>query len=134
MLAEQERAVTNLRTRAGTVVAAASISGSFLGARSEHTLDAWAVLALIAVALCLACAIWILLPHEMVFAFRGDALLAQSDELGVGDVAEAYRAAGFWIEPNLEANRDKLGSLSLSLSLSLSPRGSPSAACSSLSR
>jgi hypothetical protein len=48
----------------------------------------------------------------MVFAFRGDALLAQSDELGVDDVTEAYRAAGLWIEPNLDANRDKLGSLS----------------------
>jgi hypothetical protein len=112
-LAEQERAVTSLRTRAGTVVAAASISGSFLGARSGHTsLDLWAVLALVTFVLCLASAIWILLPHKMVFAFRGDALLAQSDKLGVDDVAEAYRAAGLWIEPDLNANGDKLGSLS----------------------
>jgi hypothetical protein len=95
------------------VVAAASISGSFLGARSGHTsLDLWAVLALVAFVLCLASAIWILLPHKMVFAFRGDALLAQSDKLGVDDVAEAYRAAGLWIEPDLNANGDQLGSLS----------------------
>lgn len=86
-LAEQERAVTSLRTRAGTVVATASISGSFLGARSSHTsLDLWAVLALVAFVLCLASAIWILLPHKMVFAFRGEALLAESDRAGVKDV------------------------------------------------
>jgi hypothetical protein len=30
----------------------------------------------VAFVLCLASAIWILLPHKMVFAFRGEALLA----------------------------------------------------------
>jgi hypothetical protein len=30
----------------------------------------------------------------------------------VKDVTEAYRGADRWIEPNLDANRDKLGSLS----------------------
>ena len=46
-LAEQERTLSGLRTRAGTVVAAASISGSFLGAKANHgSLDVWAILAL----------------------------------------------------------------------------------------
>ncbi|HUA49472.1 MAG TPA: hypothetical protein VMA77_29830 [Solirubrobacteraceae bacterium] len=112
-LAEQERAVNALRTRAGTVIAAASISGSFLGAKVNHgSLDAWAILALLAFVLCLGCAIWVLLPHELVFAFRGEALLAVSDHEGVEDVTEAYRAAGIWIEPFLDANREKIGSLS----------------------
>src|SRR5437588_4278600 len=54
-LAEQERALNALRTRAGTVVAAASISGSFLGAKVNHgSLDVWAILALIVFVLCLA--------------------------------------------------------------------------------
>lgn len=58
-LAEQERAVNALRTRAGTVVAAASISGSFLGAKvNQGSVDVWAILALIAFVLCLATAIW----------------------------------------------------------------------------
>lgn len=35
-LAEQERALAALRTRAGTVLAAASIAGSFLGAKASH--------------------------------------------------------------------------------------------------
>jgi hypothetical protein len=112
-LAEQERALNALRTRAGTVVAAASISGSFLGAKVNHgTLDVWAVLALIAFVLCLATAIWVLLPHRLVFAFRGEALLAESDHQDVQDVAEAYRAAGIWIEPHLDVNAEKIGELS----------------------
>jgi len=112
-LAEQERTLSGLRTRAGTVVAAASISGSFLGAKANHgSLDVWAILALGAFVLCLASAIWILLPHKLVFAFRGDALLAESDHRGVQDVTEAYRAAGIWIEPNLDSNRDRIANLS----------------------
>jgi len=61
---------------------------------------------------CLASAIWILLPHELVFAFHGQALLAESDHRGVHDVAEAYRAAGIWIEQHLDTNRDKIAGLS----------------------
>jgi hypothetical protein len=47
-----------------------------------------------------------------VFAFRGDALLAESDHRGVHDVTEAYRAAGIWIEPFLDSNRDRIETLS----------------------
>lgn len=112
-LAEQERALNALRTRAGTVVAAASISGSFLGAKVNHgSLDVWAVLAMVTFVLCLASAIWVLLPQRLVFAFRGDALLAESDHQGVQDVTEAYRAAGIWIEPHLDVNAAKIAALS----------------------
>jgi hypothetical protein len=112
-LAEQERTLNALRTRAGTVIAAASISGSFLGAKVNHgSLDAWAILALISFVLCLGCAIWVLLPQELVFAFRGEALLGVSDQQGVEDVTQAYRAAGIWIEPFLDANRNKIAALS----------------------
>jgi hypothetical protein len=112
-LAEQERALSGLRTRAGTVLAAASIAGSFLGAKVSHgSLDTWGILAMISFASCLASAIWILLPHELVFAFHGQALLAESDHRGVHDVTEAYRAAGIWIEQHLDANRDKIAGLS----------------------
>ncbi len=31
---------------------------------------------------------------------------------GVSDVTEAYRTAGIWIEPHLEANRRKIAGLS----------------------
>jgi hypothetical protein len=94
-------------------VAAASISGSFLGAKANHgSLGSWAILALAAFVLCLASAIWILVPHTLVFAFRGDALLAESDHRGVQDVSEAYRAAGTRIEPYLNSNRNRIANLS----------------------
>lgn len=112
-LAEQERALNALRARAGTIVAAASVSGSFLGAKVAHgSIGGWGVAALLAFVFCLASAIWVLLPHELTFAFRGEALLAVSDHEGVDDVAQAYRAAGIWIEPYLNTNRDKIGQLS----------------------
>jgi hypothetical protein len=112
-LAEQDRRVGALRTRAGSVVAAASISGSFLGAKVDHgSLGGWGIAALIVFVLCLASAIWVLLPPELVVAFRGEALLGVSDQEGVEDVYQAYRAAGIWIEPFLDSNRDKLATLS----------------------
>jgi hypothetical protein len=112
-LAEQERALTGLRARAGTVLAAASIAGSFFGAKTSHgSLDVWGILAMIAFALCVGSAIWVLLPHAFVFAFRGETLLAESDHRGVSNVTEAYRTAGIWIEPHLEVNRSKIAGLS----------------------
>jgi hypothetical protein len=67
---------------------------------------------MLAFALCVGSAVWILLPHAFVFAFRGQTLLAESDHRGVSDVIEAYRTAGIWIEPHLEANRNKIAGLS----------------------
>jgi hypothetical protein len=97
-LAEQERALSGLRARAGTVLAAASIAGSFLGAKTSHgSLGVSGVLAMFSFALCVGSAIWILLPHALVFAFRGEALLAESDHLGTQTVTDAYRSAGIWI-------------------------------------
>ena len=118
-LAQQERALHGLRQRAGTVVAAASISGSFLAAKVSHgSLGGWGIAALLVFVLCLASAIWVLLPQELVFSFRGETLLAVSDREGVEDVAEAYRAAGMWMEPFLDTNRDKLARLSSWFTLS----------------
>jgi hypothetical protein len=112
-LAEQERAVSALRARAGTILAAASIAGSFLGTKVSHgSIDGLAIAALIAFVLCLGSAVWVLLPHEFVFAFRGQALLAESDHRGVHDIVEAYRAAGIWIEPHLDRNSAKLSTMS----------------------
>jgi hypothetical protein len=118
-LAEQERALSALRARAGTVLAAASIAGSFFGAKtSRGSLGALGVLAMACFALCVASTIWILLPHPFVFAFRGETLLAESDHRGLSSVTEAYRTAGIWIEPHLDVNRRKIESLSTSLAAS----------------
>lgn len=112
-LAEQERVVAALRARSGTILAAASIAGSFLGTKARQgSLDGWAIAALIMFVLCLSSSVWVLLPHQFVFAVRGETLLAETDHLGVQDVAQAYRAAGIWMEPHLDRNRMKLSKLS----------------------
>jgi hypothetical protein len=45
-------ALSGLRARAGTVLAAASIAGSFFGAKSHGSLGALGVLAMVSFALC----------------------------------------------------------------------------------
>ena len=117
-LAEQERALAGLRTRAGTVLAAASIAGSFLGAEtSRGSPGVWGALALLVFVLCIASAIWVLMAHDLVFAFDGQALLAESDPRAQ-DTREAYRAASTWIEHHLGGNREKLNGLSAWLTAS----------------
>jgi hypothetical protein len=111
-LAEQERALSALRACAGTVLGSASIAGSFLGARAGGgALDVWGLLAMASCASCLVSAIWVLAPHELAVAFCGDELLADGDARGIRDIAEAYRAAGGWIEARLETNRRKIDRL-----------------------
>jgi hypothetical protein len=112
-LAEQERALAGLRTRAGTVLAAASIAGSLLGAEAGRSaLNAWGALGLISFVLCLGSAMWVLMAHELVFAFDGQTLLADSDRRQTADIADAYRAAGAWIECHVDFNRDEIARLS----------------------
>ena len=53
------------------------------------------VLALVAFVGCVGATIYVLLPHKLVFAFRGQALLGASDHEGIDDVTEAYRAVGY---------------------------------------
>jgi hypothetical protein len=111
-LAEQERTLAGLRTRAGTVVAAASIAGSFLGAEASHdSINAWGALALLSFVSCIACAIWVLMAHELVFAFDGQTLLGESDRRELAEIAEAYRTAGTWIARHLDFNREKVARL-----------------------
>jgi hypothetical protein len=112
-LTEQERALAGLKTCAGTVVGAASIAGSFLGAKTSHgSVDAWAILALVSFAVCFGCAVWVLLPHYLVLSVGGQELLADGDRRRVRDVREAYRAAGGWMEPLLQVNRGRIARLS----------------------
>ena len=69
--------MSGLRACAGTVLAAASIAGSFLGAQaSRGSLDAWAISAMVSFALCFGCAIWVLLPHGFSLGVGGGDLLA----------------------------------------------------------
>jgi hypothetical protein len=118
-LAEQERTVAALRACAGTVLAAASVAGSFLAASAGHRLlDGWALAAMLAFLLCSTSAIRVLMPHPFVFAFRGASLLRTLQAGSSADVAEAHRAVAAWIEPQLHANRRRITLLEESLSAS----------------
>lgn len=118
-LSELERALSGLRTCAGTVLGAASVAGSFLGARASHgSLELQAILAMVSFAMCVGCAIWVLLPHDFALAGGGEELLAASDDRDVHEVIEAYRTVGGWLEPHLQANRRTVARLSNWLSVS----------------
>jgi hypothetical protein len=111
-LAAQERAVATLRTCAGTVLAAASVAGSFLGAGiRQGALGLIGILAIVSFAFCCACAIWVLLPRELTFVLRGDALIGFADRTPAADPGEAYRAASSWIEELVVVNRAKIALL-----------------------
>jgi hypothetical protein len=118
-LTQQERAVTSLRTSAGTVLGAASIAGSFLAGRvGGRSLDVWAVVAMLAFALCVATAIWVLLPRDLAVSVDGGELMAASDDDRLATINEAYRGACGWIEAQLDRNRHTIDRLTDWLSVS----------------
>jgi hypothetical protein len=73
-LAQQERELTELRARTGTLFTASSFITSFAGGRalSGGGLDVWVVLAVIAFGISLVLSIYVLLPkEELAFALEG---------------------------------------------------------------
>ena len=63
----QERSIDQLRGRAGTVLVAASVTASFLGAQTiQHAdgLDALGALALVSLASSICLSVYVLLPKE----------------------------------------------------------------------
>jgi hypothetical protein len=94
-LSQQEATMSELRTRTGTLVSAASIVTSFLGgaAIARNGLGGLGVILLAFIA-AIALTTWILVPRrELVFAFRGRDLFESSL-----DVNETYRRLTYWLE------------------------------------
>jgi hypothetical protein len=108
-LRDQAERLSDLRTRAGTLLAAASIAGSFLGV-TKGTIDTLAVLALIAYLLSVGTAVYTLLPHELTTEFRGTALLRVAREVDATD-DEAYEATVNWLEEIRDENFGMLDAL-----------------------
>ena len=109
-LQDQAARLSDLRTRAGTLLAAASIAGSFLGV-TNGTIDTLGVLALIAYLASVGTAVYILSPHELTTEFRGSVLLETAREVGATD-DEAYETAMLWLEKIRAGNVDKVDALS----------------------
>jgi hypothetical protein len=105
-LSEQEKRLSDLRTRSGTVLAAASIAGSFL-ATKHGALGTTAVLAIVSYVACVGAAIFVLLPHELVLEFRGSVVTKVADEVD-GSLPEAYAAVTEWLEEFHAGNATKL--------------------------
>ncbi len=95
-LTDQSERLSDLRTRAGTVLAAASIAGSFLGV-TRGSIETLSVLALLAYLVSVGAAVYTLLPHRLTTEFRGTALLRVADDVGATD-DEAFEATVRWLE------------------------------------
>ncbi len=108
-LAEQENRLRDLRSRAGTLLAAASIAGSFL-ATKQGDVDTTALLAILAYVASVGTAVYVLLPHALVFEFRGSVITDLEQELG-GGVDTVYPAVTEWLEVFHEENSAKLQTL-----------------------
>ena len=108
-LAEQEKRLSDMRSRAGTILAAASIASSFLAVK-HGTVDTWAALAVVSYVACAATAIYVLLPHELVLEFRGSVVNELEDEHG-GGLDAAFEAVTDWLEDFHQSNAGKLVSL-----------------------
>ena len=95
-LERQERTLDELRSRTGLLLAAASLSASFLGARAADAGSGWltaAALTMFVVSIMLAA--YVLFPEQrFVFSLRGSALIEfEADD--PGGLAETYRRLAY---------------------------------------
>lgn len=102
---QQESRANELRSRTGTLLAAAAVTASFFGAQAvaAHDLDAPGVLALLAFLCTVAAGLVVLLPHSLVLEFRGSVVL-EAARAAEAELSDAYEAATAWIEEFHESN------------------------------
>lgn len=106
---QQERRLDELRSRAGTLIAAASVAASLLASRAAAGKpDAIGIAALVAYLLCVGFALLVLLPHRLVLEFRGSSMLRAASAVERASVEEVLRAAALWIERFHQRNRAEL--------------------------
>lgn len=104
----QERALEQLRTRAGIVLAASSVTASFLGAQTiQHSngLGVLEVLALVSLAGSICASVYVLLPKsDFVFSLNAprvyETFYEESGE-------EAQRQLIYWLERYWRQNQEK---------------------------
>jgi hypothetical protein len=106
---DQASRLSDLRTRAGTLLAAASIAGSFSGV-THGALDVVAAAALVAYVTSVAACIYVLMPHRLSTEFRGGVLLNAIREVEATD-DEAHEAVVQWLENVRDNNAIKLDDL-----------------------
>jgi hypothetical protein len=118
-LGQQEQALTELRTRTGTLLTAASLIASFLGgqALARQGLSLWIVLALAAFGVSVVLCIYVLLPKSgLIFALDApgayDALYVIRD-----DPDEVDRRLAYWLQAFREGNHPTVARLTKAFEL-----------------
>jgi len=105
-LGQQEHALTELRTRTGTLLTAASLIASFLGgqALARQGFSVWVVPALAAFGISVVLCIYVLLPKSgLIFAL--DAPETYSALYGIReDHEEVDRRLAYWLQSFREGN------------------------------
>jgi len=111
-VSQQESRANELRSRTGTLLAAAAVTASFFGSRAvvASDVDPAGVLALVAFLCGLGAGLIVLVPRRLILEFRGSVLLGAARAAHAG-LPEAYEAASTWIEGFHEQNRNVLASL-----------------------
>ena len=109
-LTQQEGAISELRARTGTLLAASAIAASVLGSRAldASRLGALVVLGLVAFVISILASAVVLLPRkDLIFSISGS-VLAESEEGDTGGIAETYRRLAYWIDGYAEENDARL--------------------------
>jgi len=110
----QERAVDQLRARTGILLAATSLTASFLGAQTvQHAngLDTLGCLALVSLVLSVGLCTYVLLPKEgFVFSLSAAGMYEKLFEFE-DDEDEIRRRLIYWLEEYWQGNQEKIDSL-----------------------
>jgi hypothetical protein len=110
----QERGLEALRSRTGTLLAASSLTASFLGAQTiQRTggVDVLDGLALIALAASIVLSVYVLLPKRgFVFSLSGPTMYERLFDVGEDD-QEVRRRLVYWLEEYWDANQAKIDDL-----------------------
>src|SRR4051812_27835529 len=120
----QERALAELRSRTGTLLAASSLTASFLGAVTvQHTkhLHLFEILAIVALAVSIFLSVYVLLPKRG-FVFSLNAVTLYEALFGLEHESEVDRRLAYWLEDYWHANQvnvDTLGRLSFIAAIAL---------------
>lgn len=121
----QERAVEQLRARTGTLLAASSLTPSFLGAQAIAHANGVGVLgglALVSLAASIALCVYVLLPKEgFTFSLNAPQVYEQLSEVR-DDEEEVRRRLAYWLHEFWQANQariDELGRYFLGAAIAL---------------
>lgn len=104
-LDQQESGLAELRSRTNTLLAAAAVSVSVLGAPAidRGGVSVWVIAALIAFALTVALCLFVLVPTSLIFAVDGPQVYEALYE-HVDDGDEVHRQLAYWLQSFHAAN------------------------------